>query len=400
VPVWHEATREWVKQGRLAVVAVIQEQHPERCRLFAQWKGFDWPILHDPINVLNATAVPLFIAIDQHGIVRSTRAQLDNFESSFLDREFTDDAKGAVPARLTPPRTASDPPSDGLTAAQFAQAWRQRGDSLAIWRGDEHKNPAIRACENALKHAPNDLLSSFRLGVCLRMRYESQQRQDGDFARAVVAWETALAGRPNQYIWRRRIQQFGPRLIKPYPFYDWVTIAEMDIRQRGDEPVQLVVRPTGAEVAAPAKKFVTDAVQDTSPDPNGKIRLDTLPLIQTTVTVVPSVAAAGSTARVHLTFIPNAEHKTHWNNEVEPLQLWIDAPRGGGVERQLLSGPTAAAAESVEVRRLDAEVQLPKDAVDSVQLDAYALYYVCEDVAGVCQYLRKDIKIVIPVASK
>ena len=73
MPVWHDATRQLVKDGRLVILGVTQEQHPERCRLFAQWKQFDWPILHDPINVLESAAVPIVVAIDEHGIVRSTR---------------------------------------------------------------------------------------------------------------------------------------------------------------------------------------------------------------------------------------------------------------------------------------------------------------------------------------
>ncbi|HVL13287.1 MAG TPA: hypothetical protein VM529_12035 [Gemmata sp.] len=56
--------------GKLVVLGVTQEQHSERCRLFAQWKGFDWPILHDPINVLGSSAVPIVLALDEHGIVR------------------------------------------------------------------------------------------------------------------------------------------------------------------------------------------------------------------------------------------------------------------------------------------------------------------------------------------
>jgi hypothetical protein len=62
VPVWHEGTAKWVKDGKLVLLGVIQEQHADRCRLLAQWKGFRWPILHDPINVLEATGVPILTA--------------------------------------------------------------------------------------------------------------------------------------------------------------------------------------------------------------------------------------------------------------------------------------------------------------------------------------------------
>ena len=61
MPVWHEGTAKWVKEGKLVLLGVTQEQHADRCRLLAQWKGFGWPILHDPINVLEATGVPIQI---------------------------------------------------------------------------------------------------------------------------------------------------------------------------------------------------------------------------------------------------------------------------------------------------------------------------------------------------
>src|SRR6516162_6962905 len=102
MPVWHEGTAKWVKEGKLVLFGVTQEQHGDRCRLLAQWKGFGWPILHDPINVLELTAVPILVAIDEHGIVRLTRPNLDTFPADFLDRKFTDDAAGGSIKRLTP----------------------------------------------------------------------------------------------------------------------------------------------------------------------------------------------------------------------------------------------------------------------------------------------------------
>ena len=71
----------------------------------------------------------------------------------------------------------------------------------------------------------------------------------GRFRKAVEHWERALALDSNQYIWRRRIQQYGPRLDKPYPFYDWIPEARADIEARGQSPVTLAVEPAGAEFA-------------------------------------------------------------------------------------------------------------------------------------------------------
>ena len=64
---------------------------------------------------------------------------------------------------------------------------------------------------------------------------------------AVDFWSMALQEDPNQYIYRRRIQQYGARLGKPYPFYDWVESAQAEIRERGETPVDLTVPLTGAD---------------------------------------------------------------------------------------------------------------------------------------------------------
>jgi hypothetical protein len=148
VPVWHEATREWVKQGRLVVLGVTQEQHADRCRLFAQWKQFDWPILHDPINLLEAPAVPIVVAVDEHGIVRAVRPRAETFEADFLEKTFTDDAQ-PVPLR------SADPPdpaalSQKAEANPSARAWRELGDALTIWGHAERRDQAIDAYVRAL----------------------------------------------------------------------------------------------------------------------------------------------------------------------------------------------------------------------------------------------------------
>jgi hypothetical protein len=95
--------RDFVKQGRLVLLGVTQEQHPDRCRLFAQWKRFDWPILHDPIDLLEASAVPIVVAIDEHGIVRSVRPRPETLAAQFLDRSFANDAPPSVPRGEVPP---------------------------------------------------------------------------------------------------------------------------------------------------------------------------------------------------------------------------------------------------------------------------------------------------------
>jgi hypothetical protein len=396
VPVWHDATRRWVNDGKLVLLGVTQEQHPERCRLFAQWQGFGWPILHDPINVLGSTAVPIVLAIDEHGIVRSTRPNPKTFAADFLEKSFADDATN-TPASPTP---AHPPKFDEWKAtaetAKTAVAWRRVGDAFALWGGDARLSAAVAAYRQAVTLDPKDGAAWFRLGVCLRRRSEAPIREADDFRTAVAAWGTALDLDPNQYIWRRRIQQYGPRLDKPYPFYDWVPDAEAAVRKRGETPVVLPVRPDGAEVAKPAKAFAAAKTDPTNPDPMGKVNRDTGSVTCEAV-VVPAAVKAGQSIRVHLTFRLAAKSTDHWNNEAEPLRVWADPPNGVAVSERLIAAERPKTATSTEPRTVGFEVQIPKDASGPIRLPVFALYHLCDDAGGTCRFVRLDATVEIPV---
>jgi hypothetical protein len=70
VPGWHARTKELLASDQLAVLGIIPEQHPDRARLFMAWKGMSWPVLADPLNVLDLRAVPTTLLIDAHRIIR------------------------------------------------------------------------------------------------------------------------------------------------------------------------------------------------------------------------------------------------------------------------------------------------------------------------------------------
>jgi hypothetical protein len=394
VPVWHEATKDWVREGRLVVLGVVQEQHAERARLFAQWQGLDWPILHDPINLMQSTAVPIFVAIDEGGTIRSVGPDLATFERDFLDQAWM----GRQTNRLAPPgRPDIEKLKQQAEQEGSSLSWRGVGDALSLWSAAV--SDAVAAYSRAVDLDPDDADARFRLGVSFRMRYESESRRPGDFRAAVQAWGEALERRPNQYIWRRRIQQYGPRLDKPYPFYDWVDEARQAVLARGEEPIELPVPPSGAEVAAPATEFERETEDQRSPDASGRIVRDPGPLVHAEVVTVPGRVRPGETARIHISFHPDERRRVHWNNESEPLRLWLDAPEGWQLSRRLLTAPLGAAPETREVRRLEFEIQVPSDASGSMTLSAYALYYVCEDAGGTCLFLRQDIPVRIEVAS-
>jgi tetratricopeptide (TPR) repeat protein len=397
VPAWNTLTREWVREGRLVVIRIAQEQHADRCRLFAQWHHLDWPILYDPINVMGVRGVPIEVAIDEHGIVRNLRPERQTFEKEFLDREFS---TGSL-----------EPPDGGGKAVrpdaavlrrraeqeQSAEAWRRLGDALVLWEGPGRIEAALDAYRQALRVKPDDGDAHFRLGVCYRARYESPQAQPNDFQAAVDEWTRARQLEPNQYIWRRRIEQYGPRLTKPYPFYDWVETATKDIRTRGEQPVELRVLPTGSEIAGPAPSFdIAERVEP--PDPRGRIQRDEQGLILTEVAVVPPHVPPGGTVRVHVTFRPNQSRAAHWDNETEPLKVWVEPPFRWKAQPQLLAAAQDSRPQSSEPRHLEFELQAPAEASGVVTLAAYALYHVCEDTTGTCSFLRQDIPLAVKIS--
>jgi hypothetical protein len=333
------------------------------------------------------------VAVDERGIVRSTRFDIKTFEETFVNKTFTFDA--------TSPATRTGPPSPPDRAGlrrraeegRTARVWRDLGDALALWGGIDRIDEAIDAYTRATRLDPASGEAHFRLGVCYRMRYESHRGLPNDFRAAVDHWSAARTIEPNQYIWRRRVEQFGPRLTKPYPFYDWVQRAAEEIRARGEQPVALAVLPSGSELEQPAQRFDTQQDDVQPPDPNNRIQHDALRLALAEVTVVPPRVKAGQSARIHVSMRPDARRKAHWNNEAEPLTLWVEAPPGWQLERRLLRAPQGGKPTTSEPRQLELDVRAPVDARDAGKLHAYALYYICEEVRGTCQFLRLDIAI-------
>ncbi len=373
MPGWHEKTAELQAQGRLQLAGIVQEQHPERARLFMQWKQMSWPVMVDSLNLLGVEVVPITLLIDEAGVVQAVNPDAGALER-FLGRE---------PAEAEPAFTATRP--EPLKQAEDLFHWGSRSDLHRV----------VEIYRSALERQPDDAPSAFRLGVALRRRYDSPERQEGDFQASVRAWQQALDLNPNQYIWRRRIQQYGPRLDKPYPFYDWVPRARREIAERGGTPVALPVEPSGAEFASPGDFGTGSAAAAGEPDAEGRIHRDEKGFVLLESTVVPDRLEPGGTARVHLAFRPNAEIQAHWNNEVGGLVVWLRPPDGWQVDARVhdVAGPPAPV--SLETRRVEFEVRVPGGPLRDEGIPGYALYYVCEDVGGTCLYRRRDF--VVPV---
>jgi len=378
------------------MVGIIQEQHPSRARLFMQWKQMDWPVLVDALDLLEVAVVPITLLIDEHGVIRrrvSPRSDVAEVMESFLSGTYE-----APPAVVRPERVGAgvvEAPGDGATA----ESWRRHAESLLLWGGPARLDAAIDAFHRAVEADPEDAWAEFRLGVAYRLRYDSPGGSASNFASAVEHWARSRTLDPNNYIWRRRLQQFGPRLDKPYPFYDWVAQAREEVRARGEEPSRLPVEPRGAELTLPASEF-ENAAAGTGPDPEGKIHRDGGQFVQVTSTVVPHTGQAAGTARVHLEFRPNPANDAHWNNEVDGLVVWIDPPQGWAVDRRKMSLTNPPSEASEESRHVEFEIRRTAESTKSAEagVSGYALYYVCEGARGSCLYRRQDVSVSLPPA--
>lgn len=382
-----------VREGKLQVLGIVEEQHPDRCALFMQWKGIDWPILVDSLNLLGVHGVPLVYLIDEQGVIRSAGPKPEDLPRLLEVR---------YPSLPSPP--SPHPIADPLDLAKKAPkregdpaSWMTYGDSLFLRGAKGDLDRCVEAYQEAIDlGAPPE--AWFRLGVALRRRHDSSRRQSGDFQRAVNAWGEALRRRPNQYIWRRRIQQYGPRLDKPYAFYDWVTKAREEIERRGETPVGLLVEPRGSEIASPISTLGVAESTRKEPDPDERIQRDKAPLVKVDVAAVPGEVRPGKASRIHIVLRPDPERRAHWNNEAGGLIVWLSPPRGLQVHRFQLSLPPAPVEISEEPREVDFEALVSKDATGGVLIvPAYALYSVCEGKTGVCKYLRQDFEIPLRV---
>ncbi|MEM9942583.1 MAG: tetratricopeptide repeat protein, partial [Planctomycetota bacterium] len=228
-----------------------------------------------------------------------------------------------------------------------------------------------------------------------RMRFDSDDRQSGDFERAVEHWTKALQLNPNQYIWRRRIQQFGPILDKPYPFYNWIDTAQADLIDRGETPTPISVPPTESELAQPSRtrNRITKSVNLVSPDPESKIQTDdTLSISQI---VVPATDSRKTTVRLHLLLQPGVP-SVGWNNEADPVTVWIDAEQDVTIPKPLLTiAPNAEASQkatSNETRTAEVEISWKGDRPEKLAT-GYVLYHRCDKQTGQCSFWRQNFTV-------
>lgn len=354
----------------------MQEQHPDRALLFHQWQQMDFPLFVDSMNQLGVKVVPIHVLVDPRGVVAAVNPRPEDLGALIdgMTVSYTKDEDSSVVAE---PRKAS-------LLAQGTQAFVQLRDTAQ----------AIRLLRQAVKEDPQADRAWFRLGVALRHRFE-EAGDPADFAAAIAAWQTALHLDPNQYIWRRRIQQFGPRLDKPYPFYDWVAQARAEVEARMEEPIALRVEPKGAELTAPLRRGAGEEQRPPDfpvfPDPESRITEDD-GLLEAAAVVVRDTQGRNA-ARVHLTIQPNRLRQAHWNNEVEAAKVWLILPERWSSPQPFAELPMRVSAVSDEKRTAEFELRWPELDGPLPELQAVLLAHVCEGADGTCVYRRLPIKI-------
>jgi hypothetical protein len=285
VPVWHASLKQLEKDGRVAVVAIVQDQHPDRARLFLQWKQIGWPVMADSLDLLNLETVPLTLAVDEYGIVRFTELPMSaakTIEQTFVNQTYP------KPAALPPTEVPDLSALKAATGRNTPAVWRAYGDALSVWGSGGQWSDVIGAYQHAAQLDGDDGLSQFRLGSAFRKRYDSPARQPSDFQDAERHWAQALEIDPNRYIWRRRMQQYGPHLTTPEPFFDWIRDARADIASRGETPLALIVEPGDSEYAKPGAGVAAAKLPATEPDARGRIRRDRGEFVSVETAVVPS----------------------------------------------------------------------------------------------------------------
>jgi hypothetical protein len=390
VPGWHDATSQLRESGELDTLGVVIEQHPDRARLFMQWKQFEWPLLWDPFNLLELPAVPITMILDGEGVIRLLQPKLDRAGDvmEFVRNGFEPiETPNVVPSPV-PDRSVLVPPS-----VDDPDVWSDHAVALALWGGPDRMDDAVAASTRGTA-GDSDGRSWFRRGVILRMRHDSKHRQGSDFAEATDSWTRALDADPANYVWRRRLQQYGPRLAKPYAFYDWIPLARDEISDRGESPVPLAAEPEGAEFSEPSSG--EDRVATESPAPPDPRIVEDTTWIETTVNVVPSRVRPADAVRVHVDLRPGDGTEIHWNNETGPGGFWVEPPAGWAVDPEFQEIEVPPEATSDERRHIEFEVRVPASASTGPhRFEAQTLYAVCDDETGVCMIRRRSIPITV-----
>lgn len=383
MPGWHAKTKGLVEDGRLLVLGLAPEQHGDRMALFLRWQGMqDMPVMLDSYNLLGLKVVPITLLIDEAGVIRY-RNPSDADLQAFLNLPAA--AVGSAPEAPRPSGKFHRLETlwSASTLPEFSKLQRFTEDGSVTAKAEAH----------------------FQLGVVFRKRYDSSFRQRDDFSLAVRQWRQALALDPSNYIWRRRLQQYGPRLDKPYSFYDWIGQARKELTARGEQAHPLVAEPGGAELARPAKRVAAAGAPDAPPhpDPDGNLPRETGSLFGFARTIVPHTTKPDTAARVFVELTPLPTHIAKWNDEAGLSSIRVVAPEGWSAHPAVLPLPPTGPNSLLEPRRAEFELRRIEDppvtdeTPDELPTGTLQIFtHVCHGREGTCEFLRRDVAFSLP----
>ncbi|MCZ6697139.1 MAG: tetratricopeptide repeat protein, partial [Acidobacteria bacterium] len=167
MPGWHAAIQEQGLGESLQTVGILLEQHPDRARLFMQWKGMDWPLMVDSLNLLDLSYVPITLLLDENGIIRGVNPEIGEvagFVRHVPESEAKPGATGSSDRTMSAPslprlRTLRDAARKGGAAERLEYA-----DSLVLWGGTRRLDQAIEAYGRVLEIEPDSATAHFHLG--------------------------------------------------------------------------------------------------------------------------------------------------------------------------------------------------------------------------------------------
>ena len=373
-------------------IGVVQEQHPDRTRLYKQWRELDWPIFVDSLNTLHhVSVVPIPMALDENGVV---------VHSSFRPTQLADfmarDKAAPIP----------DSPENRVEAVSFetlranagsAITWRILGEALFNYGETSDLGESIAAFQKAIELDPEDGYAEFALGAALRRRYESPFRVAGDAQAAVEHWGKSSPSTRTTTSAAEDSSNTDRASTNRTTFIFWVNEAREAIRGRGETPHPLAAEPMGSEIAPPGDDDAVLATK-TNLDPDGQINRDEKGLVGIETLVTPQPVKPGNRVRVRLTFRLREAFTPWWNNEADNLMAWFNLPDGITRVEGTLQFPNPTEPETQELRQIEAELRIGPDVPGgNTIVPGYALYYVCEDAGGVCYYLRQNFTLSITV---
>jgi len=132
------------------MAGIIEEQHPDRARLFMQWKQTPWPVLVDSLDLLGVSAVPITLAVDEYGVIRMVNPAPGEIEEKFINRTFERPVSLPEVANRAPDLDALKQATESNTVA----SWADYANAVVEWGGPQRTSEAIQAYQRALASTP------------------------------------------------------------------------------------------------------------------------------------------------------------------------------------------------------------------------------------------------------